>query len=375
VVKVVSSWAELNNQLSTNAIAREVPIAAAFELTARCNFKCKMCYVCHSPSDKTISAAELTASEWIEIGKQARDSGLFFLTLTGGEVFLRSDFQEIYQAYSEMGFNITIYTNASLITTEKARWLGKIPPSKVSVTVYGASPDTYQKVTGYREGYDKTLRGIEALKEENILVLIRTTVVQDNYKEFQQLNALATRYGSELGIVNYVSPTRQDCGNNPLTARLSPELCAAYEKEAEQYKLNLNYEMTQDLAELNRKALAKEQLSNKRSAFKCQAGKCGFWINWKGYVTPCGLLDIPCEKITGDGFGAAWERLKIECLEVPICKECQECSIKEYCMSCPARLMTETGAFDKPASYLCDTARNRKLIGTKMRFYKGGENQ
>lgn len=361
-----SKWAEFNNVLSENAIKNGIPISAAFELTGRCNFSCKMCYVCHRPDDKTAVCNELSAREWIETGRQARDAGLFFLTLTGGEVFLRNDFFEIYKAFCEMGFRLTIYTNASLITREKARLLGDTPPAKVSITLYGASPETYARVTGHKDGYGKTIRGIEALKAENINVALRTTVVKDNYKEFYQLNNLAKQYGCRLGIVNYISPARTGCGSNPLDNRLSPELCAVYEKEAEIYNLELDNETTQDADKLNKKMLPEKSNSDNKSAFHCQAGKCGYWVNWKGYITPCGLLDVPCEKISDLGFAPAWEKLREECLKVPVCKECMNCDIRDYCMSCPARLMTETGFFDKPAPYLCSTAKNRVLLKTPV---------
>lgn len=363
-----AGWAEINNRISMNAIAGGIPVSAAFELTSRCNFNCKMCYVCHSSNNKEAFSTELDAREWIKIGEQTRDAGLFLLTLTGGEVFLRNDFQEIYEAYSQMGFNITVYSNASLITAEKAKWLGRIPPSKVCVSIYGASPETYEKVTGHRDGYEKTIRGVEALRNENIIVSIRTTAVQDNFREFRQLKALAKSFGSGLGVVNYVSPTRPGCGNNPLETRLTPEQTARYEMEIEQHNLQLNNDVTGGISELSINALKQEQNigggETVKSAFKCQAGKCGFWINWKGFVTPCGLLDIPCEKIADGGFALAWKRLKKDCMEVPACKECQQCNIKDYCMSCPARLMTETGSFDKPAAYLCNTAKNRALLKT-----------
>ena len=64
-----------------------------------------------------------TAEEWIDLSRQARDAGVLYVLLTGGEVFLRSDFRQIYEAISEMGFSVQIYTNGTLITPEIAKWL------------------------------------------------------------------------------------------------------------------------------------------------------------------------------------------------------------------------------------------------------------
>jgi len=351
-------WAEFSDRLVNSAIKNRIPISGAFELTARCNFKCKMCYVCYPPNDKKIMQSELSAEEWISLAREARDAGLLFLTLTGGEVFIRKDFQKIYEALSEMGFNLTIYTNASLITSEKARWLGSIPPSLVSVTVYGATPETCEKVTGCADAYNRTLRGLDALKSEGVKVAIKTTVVQANYKEFDQLTKLAEKFGVGLGIVNYISPRREGDCSDPLGNRLLPEVIAGYEKQAMEHNMKVNpnkKRQMQDIPEGNP--------VSSDTAFRCQAGRCGFWISWKGHMTPCGLLDIPYTKPLKSGFQSAWAELQKECASVPECSECMQCSMRDNCMTCPARLMAETGAFDKPASYLCETAKNRIALG------------
>ena len=73
-----------------------LPVSGAFELTARCNFSCKMCYV-HLQNDiPGLKARELTAENWLSIAREARDMGLLFLLLTGGEPMLREDFPYIY---------------------------------------------------------------------------------------------------------------------------------------------------------------------------------------------------------------------------------------------------------------------------------------
>ncbi|MBP9988974.1 MAG: radical SAM protein, partial [Ruminococcus sp.] len=80
-----------------------IPVSGTFELTSRCNFNCKMCYV-HNSHQKITPENELSADEWIKIADEARKNGMIFLLLTGGEPLLRKDFSEIYLRLSEMGF-------------------------------------------------------------------------------------------------------------------------------------------------------------------------------------------------------------------------------------------------------------------------------
>ena len=80
-----------------------IPLSGTFELTPCCNMACKMCYVRMTPSEQAAIAPLRTAREWLELGKAAKDAGMVYLLLTGGEPFLRPDFQEIFQGYRQSG--------------------------------------------------------------------------------------------------------------------------------------------------------------------------------------------------------------------------------------------------------------------------------
>jgi MoaA/NifB/PqqE/SkfB family radical SAM enzyme len=370
------SWGEFNNRLISNAKEHGIPVTGTFELTSRCNFSCRMCYVCSTSNAKKASGEELSAGQWLQLGREARDSGLVFLTLTGGEVFLRNDFMEIYEGLAEMGFNITIFSNASLVTYEKARWLARIPPSKFSSTLYGASNETYEKITGCKDGFYRTIRGLDYLNSFGIDVEVKTTVVEGNYREFDKLVKISDRYGKGLGIVNYISPRRTAGDTDPVGNRLPPEILAKYEEYVEEFNMRRFRESMGSEVELDHDTMLeqtalsrKKRLANSRSesAFHCLAGKCGFWITASGHMTPCGLLEIPFSEPVRAGFLEAWRTLQVECAKVPKCSECSECSMRDSCMTCPARLMTETGQFDKPASYLCALAENRTALQKSRR--------
>lgn len=224
-----------NEAIHRAAIRLQIPIIASFELTARCNFHCGMCYVCRYPNDREAMSKELSAEQWIRIGEEARDEGLYFLTLTGGEIFLRSDFRQIYEAFSNMGFRIALYTNGSMINEETARWLSRIPPALVSVTMYGASSETYEIITGHRDGFDRTMRGIRALMDNGIPTEIKTTVVKANQNELEAMTRIADQFGLMLGLVNYVATRRDGAGTDPLTNRLTPQETVLHNERFEKY--------------------------------------------------------------------------------------------------------------------------------------------
>lgn len=358
------TWARLSKRLLNKSLALQLPCAGAFELTARCNFHCKMCYVCCNANDKKTMDSELTADEWIRLGKEARDEGLLFLTITGGEVFLRKDFRKIYEALTLMGLRIIIYSNGSLITPEIASWLKEAPPAMVSVTVYGASSETYERITGSAAGFNNTLRGLDALKSAGITLGIKMTVVQGNYKEFTQINEIAKSYNTGLGLVNYISQRREGDGTDPVGNRLSPKEFVEFENMALSYNNTGNTGIEVSLDNDIMTELPTEDFVDgidETSAFRCYAGRAGFWLTCDGRLTPCGLLNTPVERPLEIGFHNAWVALKEKCKVVPHCQDCDNCSLKKVCNTCPARLMTESGAFDKPAQYLCEIAKYKGL--------------
>lgn len=360
------TWEQFGRNLVNRSILERIPIAGQFELTARCNLKCKMCYVCESGNDMSTQKKERTASEWIKLAQEAKNAGMLYLLLTGGEIFIRNDFKEIYEELSKMGFNIELYTNATMITPEIANWLGKMPPSRIGITLYGASPETYHRVTGNANAYYQATRGVDLLLSEGIKIWLKTTVIHDNAEDFNKLTEFADNRGIKFGVVNYVSPRRDGTGTNPQSERLSPLELIEYEKHANIY-FNNNSEKDSDKSKTNNCSEEFESIIPKVSyesydAFKCPSGKAAFWVTWDGKMTPCSLLNSPSTLPFENGFSNAWENLKKLCSLVPSCSTCNNCSLKDYCMTCPARLQAETGSFEKPSQYLCDLALLNKSL-------------
>lgn len=357
------SWSQFGNTIIRNARKKRIPLVAQFELTSRCNLRCKMCYVCNTKNTSEIIKREKTAEEWIDLARQARDAGVLYVLLTGGEVFLRSDFRQIYEAISEMGFSVQIYTNGTLITPEIAKWLGKRPPSKISVTMYGGTPQTYKAITGSAEAYEKAKRGVDLLLAEGILTKVRTTVVKGNCNDVEKIFDFTYDRGIEFGSIHEISQRREGDDTDPAGERLSPKEVMEYEKRLSSYIKN---KKKYDDATVPKKEAEEPDIDKviedkttenvKINSFACSASHCAFWVTWDGRLTPCGLLPEPSVDVFEMGFLAAWEMLKKQCDKIPSCKECDNCKYKPFCFICPARLYAENGKYDTCASYIKEIA-------------------
>ena len=369
-------YSEFYKSMAHNALVMEKPLTGAFELTSRCNLRCKMCYICGQNDTKESYSQELSTAQWIEMGKQASEAGVLFLLLTGGEIFMRKDFFEIYDALTNMGFIITLYTNGTLINDEIIQRLTKIPPYQVSITVYGANPDTYGKVTGHPEAYEKVVNNARKLIAAGINTELKTTVIHYNKGEYKKLAELAWSMDLGMRVVNYISPRREGSGTDPLSNRLDPLELLDYEIKATESAREL-YKKADSEKEVDIESIAEDVMSGdpekkivqkadastvRKTAFRCAAGKYGFWVTYDGRMTPCGLLSDIYSDALSLGFIPAWNDIKSKCASVSICHDCENCSYYSTCTICPARIKAETGGYEKAAPYICDYTKARDAL-------------
>ena len=346
------SWFDTANDLRKQAEKKKSPLIGTFEITARCNLACKMCYIRREDSIAVVER-EKSARDWIDLGAQAAKAGTLFLLITGGEPLIRPDFKEIYESLNKMGFIITLYTNATLINEAFISWISKIPPNKIEVTLYGASPEVYKLVTGSSKAFQKTLNGIDLLIRAGIKVALRTTIIHDNVEDIEAMDVIAKERSLDINhVFSLVKPVRGalSCIDG---VRLSP---------AEVVEMNAKDNSLSDDCETVYKYPTKKVNVSKKPMF-CAAGKCSYWITWDGKLLPCAMMNSPYSEPFSSNFISAWEELKESIINITSPKECSSCELYDYCSVCPAKLQAETGSFEKLSPYICEMA---KLIGEKF---------
>lgn len=361
----------LIKKLSLQASALNLPMNGVFELTSRCNFNCKMCYIHDKNADGCLEGKELSTNQWLKLASDARDAGMLTLLLTGGEIFLRKDFETIYENVARMGLNIHLYSNASLINAERAKWLGRIPPTRMEITIYGASAETYEKLCGNAAAYDRVVSAIDMLLAEGINIDLRTTVTEYNIDDYDAMAEFSYKRGIPLSIVDYLYPARSSA-EIANACRLTPEKLTDFQKDIAKTNLRLWEKYSKgkisaqpsDCMDKFIKDLCNVQPDpdpkKAESAFSCNAGSSSFWMTWDGRMLPCGALEEPALLPLEIGFADAWTQLGRQCGNIPVCRECRNCKIRDHCITCPAKLKFESGYYDRPAEYLCKLAQLAK---------------
>jgi len=296
-------------------------VLGEFELTARCNLACAMCYVVDQ------QAHDLTTETWIDIFDSAVDAGLMYAVLTGGEVFMRDDFAILYNRLYDMGVRITVFTNGTHVPEHIIDVFKKRPPESVTLTVYGASDKTYELVTGKKGAFSRLLNSVGLLSVEEIPFTLRTLPLKPIYDELNYVIEYAKACEVPLFFASYLGPTRQ--GNfDHATMRLTPE-------ELIDFSNRIRHAFGFD---------AQQSLSADTKTTTCAALKSAYFINYEGLMTPCAMATKPARSVLDDAILPVFQSLSTMFSDVEAYHGCASCDLKEACMQCYARRLLEGNA-------------------------------
>lgn len=345
-----------------------LPISGNFELTARCNFNCPMCYVHLQQEDIQAIGRELTAGQWIDIARQAKELGMMFVLLTGGEPFVRKDFFEIYHAIKAMGLMVSINSNGSMLRGEILERLLEDPPFRMNISLYGGSNETYYGMCG-QNAFHTVVENIRALKNAGVDIRLNVSLTPYNRQDLEKIHAIAQKLNVQMKVASYMyPPVRIDkkfgCGN-----RLNPQEAA--EAMVQWDLLRFTPEGFAQRAR-NMQHLTCEEINecgaDPDEGVSCRAGHSSCWITWDGRMLPCGMMPEPTAYPLETGFSTAWEQIRQLTKQIKWPAECTECSKRKVCASCAAVRMAETGAFDKVPLYAC--RQTEAMIQTTLKAYE-----
>ena len=154
-------YSEFSSKLHDTAVRNDIPLDGTIALTTHCNLNCGHCYIRDNSTKH-----ELTSDEIFRIIDEITAAGCVYLLMTGGEPLLRPDFKDIYAYARKKGLIVSLFTNGTLLDKETVQLLKKYMPFSVEITLYGASPETYESFTGTRGTYDACMNGIKLLMEQ-----------------------------------------------------------------------------------------------------------------------------------------------------------------------------------------------------------------
>lgn len=367
----------LTQFLFRKADISKIPLSGTFELSPICNFDCRMCYVRQTTEQvKQHSRKMMTLEQWMHLADCAEKAGMLYLLLTGGEPLLWPDFWKLYSYLSQKGFMISINTNGSMINEEAIEKFKEMPPSRINITLYGASNTTYMKLCRASDGFERVDKAVSLLQNAGIQVKLNCSLTPYNAQDLEQMVKYAEERKLILAVNTYMfPPLRKNPESIGMNDRFTPQEAAYW--NIQRLCLQRGQERCLDFLEKVSEGMA-EPIGLDESCYdpadgkiRCRAGKASFWATWDGYMTPCGMLPGPKVDLLENNFHEAWEKLKAYTEEIALSGICEKCDNRGICHSCAAMAMAETGEFQRVPKYLCEMMEAMKKIAREQLEIRG----
>jgi len=330
-----------------------------WELTARCNLKCRHC---RAEAQDDFATGELSTAEILRVARDIREVADPILVLTGGEPLARGDIFDIARECSTLFSRVALATNGTLIDAGVARRIRDCGIQRVSVSLDGANPETHDEFRGLPGCFQDAMRGIEALRQVGMSLQINVTVTRHNENELPQLLDAALERGidafhvfmlvpvgcgAEISDDNRLSPGRFEEALRWLGAK-TMELRGRLQIKATcapQY-----YRIMREAAQERAVELPDASGPHGMHAFTrgCLAGSGVCFISRVGDVQPCGYLPIQVGNVRERKLGDIWDESEVfAALRDPrrLHGKCGACGYRKLCQGCRARAFAATGDY------------------------------
>lgn len=348
------SYGDFSSILHQKMGDQRAPLNVTIEISHRCPLTCAHCYNNLPMADRQARSSELSYQEHCRILDEITEAGCFWLLYTGGEIFARRDFLDIYTYAKQKGLLITLFTNGTMITPRIADYLTKWRPFSIEITLYGHTRETYESLTGIPGSYDRCRRGIRLLMERNLPLKLKTVGVSFNKHEIWDMKRWVEEdLGLNFKFDSMINP-RIDCSQSPLATRLTPEEIVALDLEDPGRKSAWT-EHTQ--ASVDRMHL----WADGDEVYQCGGAIRSCSIDPYGKLRLCVLSQRDSYDLREGSFREGWEDYLFQVRHKKRTRltKCVACGLREMCGMCPANGELENEDPEQPVDFLCHVAHLR----------------
>ncbi len=334
----------------------EGPRLIAWEVTRRCNLRCKHC---RGASQSGPYAGELEFDEVRRVLERIAAKFEPIIILTGGEPLLREDIFDIIRTTVDLGLRPVLATCGTTLDEATARELKDSGIQRISVSIDGPDTASHDAFRGVPGAFEASMRGIEAARRAELPFQINTTLTRGNADALEAIHDLAVSLGAAAFHPFLLVPT----------GRGSDLKDEALDGEAYERVLNRVYDLRQRgtiplkptcaphyyriLRE--REAKAGRKVTPETHGLDAMSRGClggiGFaFISHVGRVQICGFLEECAGDLRENGydFPAIW-------YGSPLFRQlrdfrnyegkCGVCEYRRWCGGCRARAFAATGDY------------------------------
>jgi radical SAM protein with 4Fe4S-binding SPASM domain len=341
----MSLLAEMNQK----ALALGIPISVHLDVTYRCNERCVHCYLDHDDH------GEMATAEIGDLLRQLADAGVFFLTLSGGEVLMRRDFFTIVEESRRLQFNVKVKTNGAMIREVEAARMRELGIEQVQISVYSHRPEVHDAITKLPGSLGRTVTAIRFLKAQALKVTIANVLMADNLADHLGVMELAR----ELGVFYTLDPT--------ITPKMDGDrsIVGLGIAGSGLQEIFHNKELVGDVEEFC--APPPPPGEDIMEGFPCSAGHTACYISPYGDVFPCVQFPLPCGNVRRQKFADIWrdsrQLREVRSIRAKDLSVCSSCAHVGTCTRCPGLAYME-GNMRGPSSADCEKSFQRTGIAS-----------
>lgn len=313
-----------------------IPYSATIELTDACNLRCVHCYR-GKPEKSYWNIATMQ-----QLLQQLQEMGTMHITITGGEPFMHPDCAKILELIGEMGFVLSVQTNATMDIGYLAEYAEKYPIKEISISLYSTVNDTHDTITTVPGSLAQTLKSIKFLASHHVPVSINCPVMTLNMNDMEPLQKYCDQKGIPCHFAFKIIPAQENSKDTKALNCFSAALLAKY--------------MKNDTIRLYQNILGDIRKSKPGCRY-CQTGFRSITLDAQGNVLICNAYRKKCGNIKEQTLPEIWsnshELNGWRNILSKVNDKCKNCPAYAYCEPCPAHAYTLTGDDTKIDDITC----------------------
>lgn len=311
-------------QMGVRALQLGIPMKVQLDLTYRCNERCVHCYLDHDDH------GEMNTTEILGLLDQLAEAGTFFLTVSGGEIFMRTDLFEILEHARKRDFSIKLKTNAVMIRAAKAARLAKLGIESVDISLYSHRPTVHDEITKLPGSFKRTVEGARFLKDAGIKVSLSNVLMSHNADDYRGVQALAAEMGMHYSVDATITPM-MDGDRTILDLNMDGERLAKVFRDTSL--------LGDEAATMLAAPSGPTPLEEAYKTLPCSAGHTACYVSPYGDVFPCVQFPYKVGNVREQKFIDIWndspQLNDVRSIRVSDLQGCSTCVHGSSCSRCP----------------------------------------
>jgi radical SAM protein with 4Fe4S-binding SPASM domain len=337
----------LVGEMVAKALKLNIPLSVQLDLTYRCNERCVHCYLDHDDH------GEMTTAEIKDLLDQMADAGVFYLTISGGEILMRRDFFEILEYARKRTFCIKLKTNGILIRKKEADRIKDLGVESVQVSIYSHIPEVHDAITKLPGSLEDSIEAIRRLRAHGIHVIMANVLMTQNARDYAGVQQLAAELGAQFILDPTITPMMD--GDRAI---LNLNVDEAALREVFQ-----NGALVGNVEEFCAPPRGPDEEA--LDMLPCSAGHTACYVSPYGDVYPCVQFPLPSGNVRRTKFVDIWRdspQLKeVRSITLRDMPSCSQCTHGGTCTRCPGLAFLE-GNMRGPSSQDCEKSFARTGI-------------